>query len=86
MKSGREDDQRCQRCEELYEDERCTHCPLYIKVVMNDLMRATKAEKQGVKVRVDIMSGLTFAGDMVGISETQEGLQKQIEEAIGNGE
>ena len=30
----------------------------------------------------DTMSGLMFADDFVGISETPEGLQKQIKEAL----
>ena len=37
---------------------------------------AVEAAKQGVTVREDTVSGLMFADDFVGISETPEGLQK----------
>ena len=43
---------------------------------------AIEAAKQGVTMREDTVSGLMFAGDdFVGISETPEGLQKQIRES-----
>ena len=43
---------------------------------------AVEAAKQGVTVGVDTVSGMMFADDFVGISETPEGLQKQIEKAL----
>ena len=44
---------------------------------------AVEAAKQGVTMGEDTMSGLMFADDFVGISETPEGLQKQIDKALG---
>ena len=53
------------------------------KVNTNDLVVAVKAAKQGAAVGEDTVSGLKFADDFVGISETPEGLlQKQIEKAL----
>ena len=43
---------------------------------------AVEAVKQGVTIGEDMVSGLMFADDFVGISETPEGLQKQIEKAL----
>ena len=44
---------------------------------------AVEAAKQGVKVGEDMVSGIMFADDFVGIAETPEGLQKkQIEKAL----
>ena len=43
---------------------------------------AVEAAKKGVTMGEDTMSGLMFADDFVGISETPEGLQGQIEKAI----
>ena len=43
---------------------------------------AFEAAKQGVTMGEDIVSGLVFANDFVGISETAEGLQKQVEKAL----
>ena len=43
---------------------------------------AVEAAKQGVKVGEDMVSGLMFADDFVGISDAPEGLQKQIEKAL----
>ena len=45
---------------------------------------AVEAARQGVTVREDTVSGLMFADDVVGISETPEGLQKQKEKAQEN--
>ena len=42
---------------------------------------AVQAAKQRVTMGEDAVSGLMFADDFVGKSETPEGLQKQIEEA-----
>ena len=43
---------------------------------------AVEAAKQGVTMGEDTVSGLMFADDFVGISETPEGLRKQIEKAL----
>ena len=48
---------------------------------MDDVMVAVGASKQGLEGE-DSMSGLMFAEYFVGISETPEGLQKQIEKAL----
>ena len=42
-----------------------------------------EAAKQGVTVGEDTVSGLSFADDCAGTSETSEGSQKQIEKARG---
>ena len=52
------------------------------KVYINDMLVAVEAAKQGVTMGEDTVSGLTFADDFVGISETPEGLQKQVEKAL----
>ena len=55
----------------------CTLSPNIFKVYVNDLMVAVEAAQQGVPVvGEDTVSGLMFAGDFVGMSETPEGLQK----------
>ena len=43
---------------------------------------AVEAAKQGVTVRKYTVSGLMCVDDFVGISETPEALQKQIEKAL----
>ena len=43
---------------------------------------AVEAARQGVTVGEDTVSGLMFADDIVGISETPEELQKQIEKTL----
>ena len=43
---------------------------------------AVEAAKQAVTVGKDTVSRLIFADDFVGISETLEGLQKQLEKAL----
>ena len=43
---------------------------------------AVEAAKQGVTVREDTVSGLMFADDFAGISETPEGSQEQIKKAL----
>ena len=53
-----------------------------LKECMNDSMIAVEATKQGVTVGEDAVSGLVFAGDSVGISETLEGLQKHRGKAV----
>ena len=60
----------------------CTLSPNLFKIYINDLIVAVEGARQGVTVGEDTVSGLMFADDFVGISETPEGLQKQIEEAL----
>ena len=43
---------------------------------------AVEAAKQGVTVRKYTVSGLMCVDDFVGISETPEGLQKQVQRAL----
>ena len=59
--------------------EGCTLSPNLFKVYIKDMIVAVEAAKQGVTMREDTVSGLMFAADFVGISETPEELQKQIE-------
>ena len=49
---------------------------------INDMIVAVEAAKQGVMVGEDAVSGLMFADDFVGISETPEGLQKHVGKAL----
>ena len=51
------------------------------KVYIDDKI-AVEAAKQGVTVGEDTVSGLMYANDFVGISETPERLQKQIEKTL----
>ena len=51
-------------------------------VYINGMIVAVEALMEGVTAGEDTMSGLMFADDFVGISETPEGLQKQIEKAL----
>ena len=60
----------------------CTLSPTLFKVFINDLILAIESAQQGVKVGDDMVSGLMFADDFVGISGTAEGLQEQIEKAL----
>ena len=60
----------------------CTLSPNLFKVYINDMIVAVEAAKQGVTMREDTVSGLMFADDFVGISETSKGLQDQIEKAL----
>ena len=52
------------------------------KAYINDMIVAVKSPKQGVTMGEYTVSGLIFAKDFVGISETPEGLQKHIEKAL----
>ena len=47
---------------------------------IDDLMIADEAAKQGVTVGEDTVSGLMSADNFVGISETPEGMQKQLQQ------
>ena len=60
----------------------CTLSPTLFKVFSNDMIKAVETTKQGVKVGEDMVSGLMFADDFVGLAETPEGLQTQIEKAL----
>ena len=61
----------------------CTLSPNLFKVYVRDMIVAVEAAKKGVTMREDTVSGLMFADDFVGISETPGGLQKHIEKALG---
>ena len=61
----------------------CTMSPTLFKIYINDLIRAVEAVRQGVQVGGKSVSGLMFADDFVGVSETPEGLQEQIDAAVG---
>ena len=50
----------------------------YIQGVINDMIVAIEAAKQGFTMEEDTVSGFMFADVLVGVSETPEGLQKQI--------
>ena len=52
------------------------------KICINDLIVADEAANQAITVGEDMVSGLMFADEFVGISETPEGLQKQTEKAL----
>ena len=64
----------------------CAPSLLKVCIISNNMTVAVEAAKQGVTVGEDTVSGLMFADDFAGISETPEGLQKQIEKTLGNGE
>ena len=69
-------------CKELYRD--VPYHPIYSRhqVYINDLIVAAEAAEQEVAVGNLTVSGLKFADDFVGISETPEGLQKQREKVV----
>ena len=56
--------------------------PNLFKVHINYMIVAVEALMEGVTVGEDTVSGVMFADDFVGISETPEALQKQIEKAL----
>ena len=58
-----------------------TQCNLF-KVYIIDKIVEVEAANQGVTVREDTVSGLMFADDFVGKSETPEGMQKHMEKAL----
>ena len=60
----------------------CTLSPNLFKVYINDVIVAVEAAKQGVVMGEDTASRLMFADGFVGMSETPEGLQKQVEKAL----
>ena len=63
----------------------CSLSPnLFSIMYINDSIVAVEALMEGVTVGEDTVSGVMFADDFVGIPETPEGLQKQIEKALEN--
>ena len=63
--------------EELHRD---VLSPNLFKLCINDMIVADEAAKQGVTMGEDTVSGLMLADDFEGMSETPEGLQKQIKQ------
>ena len=59
-----------------------TLSPNQFKVYTIDMIVAVETAKPGVTMGEDTVSGLTFADEIVGRSETPEGLQEQIENAV----
>ena len=59
-----------------------TLSPNLLKVYIRDMIVAVEAVTQGVTMGEVTMSGLMFADDFVGISETAEGLRKQMGKAL----
>ena len=59
--------------------QRYTLSPYLFKVHIDDMIVALEAAKQGVTLGKDTVSGLPFADKFVGIPETPEGLQNQVE-------
>ena len=55
---------------------------LSIQGIYYDMIAAVEAAKQGVTIGEDTVSGLMFADDFGGISDTPEELQKRIEKAL----
>ena len=62
--------------------QRCTLSSNLPKIYIDDLIVAVEAAKLGVTVGEDTVPGLMFADVFVGVSETPERLQKQIEKAL----
>ena len=54
----------------------CTLSPNLFNVDVNNMIVAVEAAKQGVTMGEDTVSGLMFADDLVGISETPEVLRE----------
>ena len=50
--------------------------PNFFQVYIEYMIVAIEASKQGVTMGEDTVSGLMFADDVVGISETTEGLHR----------
>ena len=59
----------------------CTLSPTLSQVFINDLLKVVEAVGQGVDVGERSVSGMLFADDFVGMSDTPEGLQMQIDAA-----
>ena len=67
---------------ELYRNVHLSPSVYKVYFINNGMIVAVEAAKQGVTMGEDTVSGLMFADDFVGISETPKGLQKQIERAL----
>ena len=80
MGNDRKDDGMCEECCDA--GRGCTLSPNLLQVYTNDMIVAVEAAYQGVTVGEDTVSGLMFADVLVGISETPEVLQEQIEKAL----
>ncbi|CAB1115185.1 unnamed protein product [Ectocarpus sp. CCAP 1310/34] len=61
----------------------CTLSPTLFQVFINDLLEVVDAVRKGVRVgdTATSVSGMLFADDFVGMSDTPEGLQLQIDAA-----
>ncbi|CAB1119768.1 unnamed protein product [Ectocarpus sp. CCAP 1310/34] len=61
----------------------CTLSPTLFQVFINDLLEVVEAVRKGVKVgdTETSVTGMLFADDFVGMSDTPEGLQLQIDAA-----
>ena len=61
----------------------CTLSPTLLEGFFNDLLEVVEAVRKGVKVgdTETSVSGMLFADDFVGMSDTPEGLQLQIDAA-----
>ncbi|CAB1109340.1 unnamed protein product [Ectocarpus sp. CCAP 1310/34] len=59
----------------------CTLSPTLFQVFINDLLEVVEAVRKGVKDTETSVSGMLFADDFVGMSDTPEGLQLQIDAA-----
>ena len=53
-----------------------------MKAYIRDMIVAVEAAKQAATMGKYTVSGLMFADDFVGISETPEGLQKHVGKAL----
>ena len=60
----------------------CTLPPNIFKICIDDMIVAVESARQEVTMGEYTVSGLMLADDFVGISETPEGLQKQVEKAL----
>ena len=56
--------------------------PNLLEAYTNGMIVAVESAKQGVTMGGDTISGLMLVDDFVGMSETPEGLQEQIEKAL----
>ena len=60
----------------------CTLSPTLFQIFINDMLKVVEAVGEGVEVGDHSVSGLLFADDFVGMADTPEGLQKQIDAAL----
>ena len=89
VKNAEENDRMCQECYDTLGGETSqtfdvlqevaqgwTLLPTMCKTSINDLILAIESAQRQVEVGDDMVSGLMFADDVVGISGTAEGVQK----------